>query len=309
MGCGLVLGCPVHVRYPLWTEFCMGDNGFIGVFDSGVGGLSVWREIVHQLPHERTIYVADQAHVPYGCRPLGEVREFAEEITRFLLDRGAGIIVLASNTTSAAALHHLRKVFPDVPFVGMEPALKPAIERTRTGAVGVIATPVTFQGELFTNLVKRYTEDVCLLSQACPGLVEAVEAGDLDCNETEAMLARYLSPMIEADVDQLVLGCTHYPFLRPVIERVMGPGTALIDPAPSVARQVAHVLSQQEKRTHSSVDPQPSAYQNGRHVFYTSSDVPAFTHLIEELLAPSLTDRPDVRTLAWLTDRLEMQPE
>ncbi len=284
----------------------MGDDGFIGVFDSGVGGLSVWREIVRQLPHERTLYVADQAHVPYGCRSLGEVREFAEEITRFLLDRGAGVIVIASNTTSAAALYHLREIFPDVPFVGMEPALKPAIERTRTGAVGVIATPATFQGELFANLVKRYTEDVWLLSQACPGLVDAVEAGALDCNETEALLERYLAPMIEAEVDQLVLGCTHYPFLRPVIERLMGPGTAVIDPAPSIARQVAHVLTQREPKTVSPTDSNAGGPDNGHHTFYTTGDVATFTHMIERLLSASMEGLPDVRSVAWQGKRLEI---
>ncbi len=277
----------------------MEDNGFIGVLDSGVGGLSVWREIVRRLPDERTVYVADQAHVPYGCRSLDEVRGFAEHITRFLLDRGCRIIVIASNTTSAAALHHLRDLFPDVPFVGMEPALKPAIERTRTNAVGVIATPATFQGGLFANLVKRYVKDVLLLSQACPGLVEAVEAGALDCNETQALLEGYLSPMIEADIDQLVLGCTHYPFLRPAIERLVGPDTAVIDPAPSVARRVAHVLNRQEARPPSSIDSKPRAYRNGNHIFYTSSDVSAFTDLIMQLLTDSLTDRPNVRPFVW----------
>ncbi len=286
----------------------MGDGGFIGVFDSGVGGLSVWREIVRQLPHERTLYVADQAHVPYGCRSLDEVREFAEKITRFLLDQGARIIVIASNTTSAAALYHLRETFLDVPFVGMEPALKPAIEQTRTGTVGVIATHATFQGELFASLVKRCTEEVCLLSQACPGLVDAVEAGALDCHETEGLLERYLSPMMEAHVDQLVLGCTHYPFLRPAIERLMGPGTAVIDPAPAVARQVAHVLIQGEPKTPSSIDPNPCGYNDGKHTFYTSGDVKAFTHRIAQLLGPTLEDRPDVRPVAWLADRLEVQP-
>lgn len=286
----------------------MGDGGLIGVFDSGVGGLSVWREIVRQLPHERTLYVADQAHVPYGCRSLGEVREFAEEITRFLLCQGAAVIVIASNTTSAAALYHLREVFPHVPFVGMEPALKPAIERTRTGAVGVIATPATFEGELFVNLVKRYTNDVWLLSQACPGLVDAVEAGALDCHETEALLERYLAPMIEAEVDQLVLGCTHYPFLRPVIERLMGPGTAVIDPAPSIARQVAHVLTQQEPTAALLLGSKPKVHHNGHHTFYTSGDVAAFTHMIKQLLSASLGDQPEVRSVTWQAERLEVRP-
>ena len=158
----------------------MGGNAIIGVFDSGVGGLSVWREVVRQLPHERTLYVADQAHVPYGSRSLAEVRGFAEGMTRFLVAQGATVIVIASNTTSAAALYYLRDLFPDVPFVGIEPAIKPAIERTRTGAVGVLATPATFQGELFANLVKRFTDEVWVLSQACPGLVDAVETVALD---------------------------------------------------------------------------------------------------------------------------------
>ncbi len=287
----------------------MEEGGFIGVFDSGVGGLSVWSEIVRQLPHERTVYVADQAHVPYGCRSLDEVRAFAEGITRFLLDQGAAIIVVASNTASAAALYHLRKTFPRVPFVGMEPALKPAVERTGTGAVGVIATPATFQGELFTNLVKRCNGDVRLHSQACPGLVEVVEAGALDCTETESLLKSYLSPMIEADIDQLVLGCTHYPFLRPVIERLMGPGTTVIDPAPSVARQVANVLTQQGTRTAmaSSTDSKPRCRHEADHIFYTSSDVAAFSHVIKQLLSPSLADRPVVRPVVWPADRMEMR--
>ncbi len=131
----------------------------IGVFDSGVGGLSVWREIVRELPDVPTLYVADQAHVPYGPRPLEEVRRFAEGITRFLLAQGATVVVLACNTASAAALHHLRALFPQVPFVGMEPAVKPAVQRTRNGRVGVIATPATFQGELFASLLTRFGQD------------------------------------------------------------------------------------------------------------------------------------------------------
>ncbi len=279
----------------------MRSRGLIGIFDSGVGGLSVWREVVRRLPHEPTIYVADQAHVPYGSRSLDEVREFAEGMTRFLLAQGARIIVIASNTTSAAALYYLRDLFPEVPFVGMEPALKPAIERTRTGAVGVLATPATFEGELFANLVKRYTNDVWVLSQACPGLVEAVEAGALDTPETTALLESYLSPMIEAEVDQLVLGCTHYPFLRTTVERLMGPNVEVIDPAPPVARQVRHILTRQEPKA----SPVTEAQQS--HLLFTSGDAAAFAEIFERLLSPFAGASPMIRAVGWLADRLEMR--
>jgi len=281
----------------------MTDGVCIGIFDSGVGGLSVWREVVSVLPHEPTLYVADQAHVPYGSRSLKQVCEFAEGITRFLLAHGARIIVIASNTTSAAALYHLRTLFPRVPFVGMEPALKPAIERTRTGVVGVMATPATFEGELFADLVKRYTKDVRVLAQACPGLVDAVEACALDTPETTVLLEKYLSPMLEAAVDQLVLGCTHYPFLLPTIEQVMGPGTAVIDPAPSVARHVRCVLSRREALPASATESRRD-HRECRHVFYTSGDVASFTETMKRLLFPVDGKQLDVRAVGWQSDRL-----
>jgi glutamate racemase len=285
----------------------MRDSGCIGIFDSGVGGLSVWREVVRQLPNEQTIYVADQAHVPYGTRSLAEVRGFAKEITHFLLAQGARVIVVASNTSSAAALYYLREMFPDVSFVGMEPALKPAIERTRTGAVGVLATPATFQGELFTNLVKRYVNEGWVLSQACPGLVDAVEAGALDTPDTTALLAKYLNPMIEANVDQLALGCTHYPFLRPAIERLMGSGVEIIDPAPSVARQVQHIRTRQRPGFSPATEPQSPGNTDGRHVFFTSGDVAAFAELFQRLLSSHDNGAPDVRGIRWHAGKLTEQ--
>nr|HID14421.1 glutamate racemase [Anaerolineae bacterium] len=273
----------------------MSNPGSIGVFDSGVGGLSVWREIVRQLPHEDALYLADQAHVPYGSRSLNEVREFSEGITRFLLGQGAKVIVIACNTASAAALHYLRHTFPDVPFVGMEPAVKPAIEQTHNGVVGVIATQATFQGELFASLVARYAGDVRVLTQVCPGLVEAVEAGALDTPETEALLQKCLTGLIEAGVDQLVLGCTHYPFLRPIIERVVGAMT-VIDPAPAIARQTGRVLAQRGLESNRG--------RVGRHVFYTSGDVATFTTMVRRLL-PSLGEGVEVRAACWRAGRLE----
>ena len=282
----------------------MSDRGFIGVFDSGVGGLSVWREIVRQLPHEDIIYLADQAHVPYGSRQLTEVRELSAGITRFLLGEGAKIIVIACNTASAAALRYLRRVFPDVPFVGMEPAVKPAVEQSSNGVVGVIATLATFQGELFASLVERYAGDTRVLTQVCPGLVEAVEAGALDTPKTEALLRECLTPLIEAGADQLVLGCTHYPFLLLAIERVVGAGVAVIDPAPAVARQAARVLAQRGLEADSSTGSDHRRGRVGSHVFYTSGDVAAFAGMIKRLL-PSTGRGAEVQAVRWREGCLE----
>jgi glutamate racemase len=272
------------------------EGGVIGVFDSGVGGLSVWQEIARQLPHEDTLYLADQAHVPYGSRSLVEVQGFSEVITRFLVDHGAKIVVVACNTASAAALYHLRRGFPEVPFVGMEPAVKPAIEQTRSGVVGVIATEATFQGELFASLLERYAGNVEVLTQVCPGLVNAVEAGALEAPETDALLRTCLAPLIEAGVDQLVLGCTHYPFLRPAIERIGGDGIAVIDPAPAVARQTGRVLARRGMEA--------GRDSPGHHEFYTSGDAATFGEMIKRLL-PAYGKQSEVRKAHWRGKYLE----
>jgi len=217
-------------------------KGSIGIFDSGVGGLSVLREIRALLPGESLIYFADQGHVPYGPRPLEEVRAFSEEITRFLLEQGAKVIVVACNTASAAALHYLRGKFPNVSFVGMEPAVKPAAEQTQSGVVGVLATPATFQGALYASVVERFAQGVTVLQDTCPGLVGQIERGALEAAETRAILEKALHPMLEREIDTIVLGCTHYPFVIPLIRRIVGDTVRVIDPAPAVARQVKRVL-------------------------------------------------------------------
>jgi glutamate racemase len=215
----------------------------IGVFDSGVGGLSVLAAIREHLPAANLVYVADTAHVPYGARPLAEVRGFAFGITRFLLDAGVQVVVVACNTASAAALHELRDAFPNTPFVGMEPAVKPAAEHSHTGVVAVLATPTTFQGALFASVVERFAHGVEVIPQVCPGLVEQIEAGELDTPQTEAMLRGWVEPLLARNADALVLGCTHYPFVRPLLERICGPRVRVIDPSAAVARQVGRVLS------------------------------------------------------------------
>lgn len=259
----------------------------IGVFDSGVGGLSVAREIMAQLPAQRLIYLADQAHAPYGQRSLAEIRTFSEGIARFLLAQGAGLIVVACNTASAAALHWLRAQLPETPFVGMEPAVKPAASRTRTGHVGVIATAATFQGELFASLLDRYTSHVTVHTQVCPALVPLVEAGELDSARAWAAVQEYLAPLLAAGIDELVLGCTHYPFLRPLIEAVVGPNVELIDPAPAVARQVARVLAQRGWLT--------QHIDRRAHRFYTTGTPARFQAALHDLLGV----KARVRRATW----------
>jgi glutamate racemase len=214
----------------------------IGVFDSGVGGLSILRALWQELPGESFIYLADQAHVPYGPRPLKQVRAFSEAITRYLLKQGAVLIVVACNAASAAALHGLREIFPHTPFVGMEPAVKPAAEHTQSGKVGVLATPATFQGALYASVVERFANGVQLLQHACPGLVDQIEVGEVDSTATRAILEKALDPMLAAGIDTVVLGCTHYPFVIPMIQQISGPGVRVIDPAPAVAKQARRLM-------------------------------------------------------------------
>lgn len=250
-------------------------NAPIGLFDSGVGGLSVWREITARLPHEDTLYFADQIHIPYGPRSMDQIRSFSEAITRFLIERGCKLIVVACNTASAAALKYLRATFPDMPFVGMEPAVKPAAEHTHTGVVGVMATPATFQGELFASVVERFANGVKLIKQVCPGLVEQIEAGRLDTPDTLALLDRFLAPIRSGGADTIVLACTHYPFVIDAI-RSLAPGIDVIDPAPATARQVQRVLSEgglsaDHRRT-------------GQHQFITSGDLAAYRSVLLALV-------------------------
>lgn len=215
----------------------------IGVFDSGVGGLSVLAEIRRVLPEADLLYVADRERAPYGTRTLEEVRDFSFEIVNWLRERGASSVVVACNTASAAALHELRAVHPDLPIVGMEPAVKPAAAHTGTGVIGVFATAATFQGELFDTVVSRWGADTEVVALACPEWVEAVEEGRFAGPETEALVRGPIAAARNAGADTLVLGCTHFSFLAPVISHVAGDGVTVIDPAPAVAAQTGRVVA------------------------------------------------------------------
>lgn len=200
------------------------------------------RNIRHALPTTDVLYFADSGRAPYGPRPLLEVRRFSEQITDRLIDAGAQLVVVACNAASAAALHHLRAIHPDVPFVGMEPAVKPAASRTRSNVVGVLTTAATFQGELFASVVDRFGAGVEVVTRICDGWVELVEAGRTSGAECTRRVAEHVDPLLAAGADTLVLGCTHYPFLADVIREIAGPEVDLVDPAPAVARQAKRLL-------------------------------------------------------------------
>lgn len=214
----------------------------IGVFDSGVGGLSVLREIRRELPGENLLYVADSAHAPYGDKSAQFIEARSTAIIEFLISRNAKAIVVACNTATGAAIASLRPKF-SLPIVAMEPAVKPAATNTKSGVIGVLATSRTLSSNNFVKLFDRFGSDVEIIGQACPGLVEQVEAGDLSGDKTRKLLEQYLGSLLQRGADTIVLGCTHYPFLTALIQEIAGPGVAVIDSSTAIARELRRRLN------------------------------------------------------------------
>jgi glutamate racemase len=276
----------------------------IGVFDSGVGGLSVVEPLRELVPAVDVIYAGDAAWCPYGPRPVGVIRERAEAIARILLARGVALVVVACNTASTAALAHLRRQFPEVPFVGMEPAVKPAAAQTETGSIGVLATATTAKGEALARLVDRYGRGVAVHVAVPEGLVELVEEGLGDSPAAEALLRPILGEFAAQRVDAVVLGCTHYPFARGAIERLAGPGVRVIDPAPAVARQAVRVLGREGEEIvfgtssqalsglrpgPAGARPQTTTGRQGTIRFLTSGEPGALREAVERVMPPGWT--------------------
>lgn len=213
----------------------------IGIFDSGVGGLSVWKELVELVPNAEYLYIADSGHCPYGPKPKEEVIERCKAICNYLIAQKADIIVIACNTATAGAVGTLRKLYP-LPIVGMEPAIKPAALNTKTGVIGVLATRGTFKGSLYKNTRQRYAYNKKVIEQVGEGLVELVEAGLQDTDKALALLRQYIDPMLEQNADHLVLGCTHYPFLINPIIKIVRNRMQIINPAPAVAIRTVNIL-------------------------------------------------------------------
>ena len=254
----------------------------IGVFDSGVGGLSVLKHIRAQLPSVPLLYVADSGHVPYGDKTQDYIRDRSLVLTEFLVRQGAGAVVIACNTATAAAAAPLRARF-ELPIVAMEPAVKPAVTATRTGVVGVLATVGTLESARFAALLEQYAGDVEIVMQACPGLVEQVEAGELTSTTTRELVARYTRPLLERGADTIVLGCTHYPFLKPVIVELVGPDVHLIDTGEAVARQVVRRLPEV---LIGRIDTQPSER------FWTTGDGRSAARIVSQLWGRAVNVTP-----------------
>ncbi len=269
-----------------------GPSSPIGILDSGVGGLSILRALRRELPAESLIYVADQAHLPYGPRPLAEIRTFVQHITTFLLAHNAKLIVVACNAASAAGLHDLRAMFPDVPFVGMEPAVKPAAAATHSGVIGVLTTAATANGTLYASVRERFAANVQVETVICPELVEAVEANATSPAALQPLFERVLAPALARGIDQLVLACTHFPFAVEALQAFVGPQVAIIDPSPAVARQARRVLA--DRQLLATEASQPTLR------YYTTGDARRFSTLASNLLGEPV----QAQALRWAGEQL-----
>lgn len=236
-------------------------NQAIGIFDSGVGGISVWKELVKSLPNESVIYYADTANCPYGPKSKENIIELASKVVDFLISKDCKIIIVACNTATAAAIEFLRTNY-SLPFIGMEPAVKPAAQNSKTKSIAVLATEGTFNGKLYIETSRKYATDVVLNIKVGDKLVDIVENGLIDDPFTEKHLASIVKPLIEKNIDHLVLGCTHYPFLLDKLKKVLPENVKIIDPAPAVIKQTKRIL-EQNRLLNSEANPFYEFYSSG----------------------------------------------
>jgi glutamate racemase len=255
----------------------MQNKNPIGFFDSGVGGTSIWKEMIHLLPYESTIYLADSNNAPYGQKNSQEIIELSEKNTEFLLNRNCKMIVVACNTATTNAITHLRNKY-DIPFIGIEPAIKPAALQTKTKAVGILATQGTLSSELFAKTSNKFAKDITVVEQQGTGLVELIESNAIDSKEMEILLKRYLNPMLQQHIDHLILGCTHYPYLIPKIKKIIGRSVKIIDSGFAVSKQIQNILQQNNLLNREMTTPN---YQ-----FYTNKDAKVLHQLLSDVKKP-----------------------
>jgi len=255
----------------------------IGIFDSGVGGLTVANAISLLLPNEAILYIGDTARIPYGNKSKEDIEKFSLEMTKFLLDKDCKAIVIACNTASAYALEAVRNTYPDIPVIAMEPAVKPAIEHSKTGAIGVLATLGTLRSDRYSHLKNKFGQGIQILENPCLGLVDNIEAGKWNDPETVLLLETILKPMMDAHVDHIVLGCTHYPIVIPLIANIMGNNVQLVNPAPAIAKQVYRQLAE---RNLLCVDANVKE-NSPKHTVWATGSTLSFNYILKELLPNS----------------------
>ncbi len=251
----------------------------IGVFDSGVGGLTVAREIIRQIPNEKIIYFGDTARVPYGSKSKETVTRFSEQIVRFLRTFQVKTIVVACNTASACALDALERDI-DIPIIDVvKPGAKAAWEATRNGRIGVIGTEATIGSQIYTKYIQNLNRDITIYGKACPLFVPLVEEGLLEDPVTDEIARRYLTELIDIDIDTLILGCTHYPLIRSTLGRIMGEGVRLVNPAYETARELKEMLGQLDL-----LDEEPLGLGSNRYQFYVSDKAEKFVHFANSII-------------------------
>jgi len=246
----------------------------IGIFDSGIGGLSIWKEIITLLPNENTIYLADSKNAPYGQESHEKIIEFSIKNTELLLEKNCKIIVVACNTATTNAINYLRANY-DVPFIGIEPAIKPAALQTKTNCIGILATKGTLSSELFNSTSQKFSEGITIIEQIGEGLVPLIESGKTNSVEMESLLKKYLKPMLKEHIDYLVLGCSHYPFLIPQIKKIIGEKVTIIDSGEAVAKQTTTILEKNQLLNNQNTEV--------RHKLYNNSDITTLTNMTNNL--------------------------
>lgn len=257
----------------------MSNNNPIGLFDSGIGGTSIWKEIHELLPNEDTIYLADSKNAPYGQKSKDEIIELSIKNTEYLLEQNAKIIVVACNTATTNAIKELRAKY-DVPFIGIEPAIKPAAIHSEKHVIGILATQGTLNSELFHQTAEKF-QDTKIIEQIGHHLVPMIESGEMHSKRMEELLNEYLQPMIAANIDYLVLGCSHYPYLIPQIEKILPKEIKIIDSGEAVAKQTKSVLMDKDAL---------SSNQKGKAVFYTNSDPKVLDQILQHKFQVSVKD-------------------
>jgi glutamate racemase len=246
----------------------------IGIFDSGIGGTSIWREITALLPFENTIYLSDSINAPYGEKSKEDIIKFSIKNTELLLSKGCKLIVVACNTATTNSIDILRSKY-DVPFIGIEPAIKPAALKTKTNSIGILATKGTLSSALFSETSEKFTTDIKVIEQVGKGLVQLIESGQLHSDKINELLNNYLQPMIKENIDHLVLGCTHYPYLIPQIKKIVGKNVAIIDSGLAVARQTNAVLEKLNLKTISD--------KSGNHQFYINTNTEVLQTILSDV--------------------------